>query len=140
MTKTISRSRVVGYALAAAVALTLPGAAFAGDGHSCKGHNGPCAQDVQTLCPDASTHEDVHRCLREHADEVSPACAAKMEARREHFQAIRSACQADLDALCPDAQGRDIGRCLHEHRTELSGTCTQTLDSLHKDCSQHSQG
>lgn len=143
MTKTISRSRMVGYALAAAVVLTLPGAAWAhckDHNGPCADHNGPCAEDVKTLCPDASTREDVHRCLREHADDVSPACAEKMAARRERFQAIRSACQADLDSLCPDAQGRDIGRCLHEHRSELSGTCSQTLDSMHKNCSEHTQG
>lgn len=140
MTKMISRSRMVGYALAAAVALTLPGAAWAGGGHDCKDHNGPCAADVKSLCPDASSREDVHHCLREHADEVSPACTEKMAAWHQRHEAIRSACQADLAALCPDAQGRDIGHCLHEHRAELSGTCSQTLDSMHKPCGEHTQG
>lgn len=140
MKQIVSRSRTLGFALAAVLTLAAPGMALAGDGHPCKGHNGPCAEDVKALCPDASSRDDARRCLNEHADQVSPACTEKMAARQQRHLAVRTACESDLAALCPDAEGRDVRHCLHEHRGELSATCSQTLDSLRQHCSEHTPG
>jgi len=140
MKQMTSRSRTVGFALVAALALAAPGMALAGEGRPCNGHNGPCAEDVKALCPDANSRDEARRCLHEHADQVSPACAEKMAARHQRHLAIRNACESDLTAFCPDAHGRDLHHCLHEHRSDLSATCSQTLDSLHRNCSEHTPG
>ena len=128
----ISRAYTPAAVLAAVLALGAPTMAVAGDGH----HNGACSADIQTLCPGADTHDAVRSCLQEHKDQLSEACAQKIEARRQRHMAVRNACGTDLASLCPDAQGRDIPHCLFEHRSELSETCTQTLESFHHHCSE----
>ena len=134
----VSRTHTLGFALAAVLVLAAPSMALASDGQPCSGHDWPCAADVKALCPDASSRGEVRRCLHEHADQVSPACAEKMEARRQRHATVLSAGPSHVAALCPDARG-GIRHCLHEHRGELSDTCSQTLDWLHPPCSERSE-
>jgi hypothetical protein len=126
----ISLSYAAGAAIAAMLALAAPRAASAGEGH----HGSACAADVQTLCATASGWDEIRRCLWDHKDQVSPACAEKMEAKHQRHLTVRNACQGDLANFCPDAQGRDIRQCLHEHRDELSEGCSQTLQTFHHHC------
>jgi len=134
-------SRNLGLALVAISALATPSVVLACDGKPCGDHGGPCAQDVKTLCPDASTRQEFHQCLHDHADQVSAACTEKMQAWQQRRAAVETACQADLTAFCPDATGRDIRHCLHEHRSELSDSCSQAIDALHQHhCGDKTQG
>ena len=130
MTQLVSKSCTIACALAAVLTLGAPAMVRAGEVRTDHGHNGACAGDIKAFCPDAKDRDDVRRCLHEHADQISPACAGKMEARRQRHIAVRNGCTADLTAFCPDAVGRDLHQCLHQHRSELSANCVQTLDSL----------
>lgn len=129
----ISPSYAAAGLLTAALALAAPGVASAGGGwHDA----GACAADVQTLCPNASNHDEVRQCLQDHKNQVSATCAEKMAAHHERMVAIRTACQADLAGFCPDAKGPDVRHCLFQHRSALSDGCSQTLQSFHHHCSE----
>ncbi len=130
MTHRISRAYRPAGLLAVLLALAAPSVALAHDCH----HGGACAADIQSLCPNASGHDEVRQCLEQHKDQLSAACTQKIQARHDRHAAIRNACQADLAGFCPDAHGRDIRRCLFDHRDELSDTCSQTLQSFHHPC------
>jgi len=138
MTQMISRSRMVGAALAAGLTLGVPAMAWAGGAPSGHAYRGPCADDIRSLCPDLDDRDDARRCLHEHADQVSPGCAATMETRRQRHVVVRNACAADITAFCPDAEGGDVRRCLHQHRRELSANCVPTLDALRRHGSETS--
>jgi hypothetical protein len=86
----------------------------------------PCAADVARLCPGAQKdHGAIRQCLQEHADQLSQACTAHIDQMKQHLQAAREACQADVAKLCPDVKpgGGRIAACLREHASELSDSC-----------------
>jgi hypothetical protein len=94
---------------------------------------GACRADVQTLCPDAKTPWDIHKCLNDHQGQLSAACSAKLQEVQRRLDAVHAACQADVQTLCPNAATpRDIGQCLHENRDQLSETCSQALRRMHR--------
>lgn len=58
--------------------------AFASES-SGSGHNGPCRADVERLCPNIEPGAGhIRACLREHKDDISDACKAKMQERRKN--------------------------------------------------------
>jgi Cysteine rich repeat len=59
------------------------------------------------------------------ADEPSASPAA----RGEGAAALRSACAADIEKLCPGIQpgGGRIMQCLKQHKTEVSDSCKQAI-------------
>jgi hypothetical protein len=42
---------------------------------------------------------------------------------RAAFGAVRQACQADNEKLCPGKEGQDLRACIHENETKLSSGC-----------------
>ena len=94
---------------------------------------GACRNDVQTLCPDAKTPWDIHKCLNDHQSQLSAACSAKLQEMQSRWDAVHTACQGDVQTLCPNATTpRDVGKCLHENRDQLSAACSQALKSIHR--------
>lgn len=92
---------------------------------------GACHADIQRFCADAMGRRG--SCLREHWDELAPACRERMESRsaqRSQKRAgVRAACGEDLERLCPDLEpGKGSpGRCLRQHESELSPACREAL-------------
>jgi len=90
----------------------------------------PCAADVARLCPGITPgHGSARQCLRQNADQLSAECKAHIEQAREHFQAAREACQADVSRFCADMKpghGRIVA-CLSQHSAELSDACKAQL-------------
>jgi hypothetical protein len=122
-------------AAAVALALALPAVAFAFDKPCGGGFRAACGDDVTALCPNADSHWARRHCLKEHRDQLSAACGAKLDALHQCRQAIRAACAADVNALCPDADNpRDRLHCLHEHRAELSEACAEALPRHNHSC------
>lgn len=47
-----------------------------------------CGADAEKLCPGLAPHKGLHKCLNEHAAQVSPACAdALAQAKQKHHDA-----------------------------------------------------
>ena len=82
----------------------------------------PCADDVTRLCPGVKPGGGrIAGCLQAKADQVSPACKARMEQAKE----VHQACHADAEKFCsdiPPGQGR-VAVCIQQHEAELSPTC-----------------
>ena len=58
-------------------------------------------------------------------------CAATAAFGSSGHGAVRAACQADVEALCPDATSHaDVRGCLQEHAAELSAPCTAKLEEM----------
>ena len=89
----------------------------------------PCADDVTRLCPGVKPGGGrIARCLQGKADQVSPACKARMEQAKE----IHDACMADAEKFCseiPPGRGR-VAVCVQQHEAELSQTCRTYLQKV----------
>lgn len=99
---------------------------------------GACAQDAQTLCPDAKTRQERAQCLKSHEAELSQGCkelqarAANARAKAQAKMAtLKEACKSDAETLCKDVKpgrgGRGLAQCLKSHEADLSTTCKDAL-------------
>jgi Spy/CpxP family protein refolding chaperone len=56
--------------------------------------------------------------------------ATRGESRGRMRHAVLEACEANLQAVCPDADDRwDRRKCMHEHREELSTECRDAIET-----------
>ena len=117
-----TRFLVVATALAAAplAAQTAPAS---------EGLGKPCAEDVARLCPGVRPGGGrIARCLQASAQQVSPACQARMDQAKE----VAQACLADAEKLCsdiPPGAGR-VAVCIQQHEAELSQPCRTHLQQV----------
>jgi len=95
---------------------------------------GPCADDVQRFCKDVQPGGGrIARCLKEHEDNVSPACRqhmAEVMKRVHEYHEFREACQDDVLRLCAGVkpgEGRIIN-CLKEYESRLSPECKAKIE------------
>jgi len=93
---------------------------------------GACREDVAKFCKDVPPGQgNIMKCLKEHENELSPACKehqARMGNRRHEGQ---GECKADADRLCGNVkpgEGRMM-QCLKEHENELSPQCKARMQS-----------
>lgn len=111
--------------LAAAFCLSLA-AGIAGAEEQSK----PCADDAARLCKGMQPGGGrIANCLREHRDELSPACKERMAAAKKRMQEAKDDCHEDMQKHCKDVQpgqGR-IAQCLKQHEAELSADCKAHL-------------
>lgn len=96
-----------------------------------------CKADVERLCGDVDGRRGVKRCLKENTDGLSAACRARveqrMERRKARHEAIKTACGADVEAHCAEAEGRRaVRRCMKENRDQLSEGCQAALKTHRK--------
>ena len=101
---------------------------------------GPCRQDIQKFCPDATPGSGAFRnCLEQHKAELSPACQARISEAKSRIADWRKACGADVQKVCSDVIGpRNLRRCLSQHRDQLSQSCQDQL-AQHPGRQRHQQ-
>lgn len=90
----------------------------------------PCADDAAKLCKDVQKGEGrVAKCLREHKEELSPACKENIAKAKEKFKEMKEECHEDAKKLCKDIQpgGGRIMQCLKQHEGELSQGCKEHM-------------
>lgn len=123
--------RVRGWIAAAATAglaltggLWVTGQAWAGP------RDGACFEEIRALCPDVEGGRARWHCIREHADELSWECRARLAERRERMRVARQACGDDVKALCADVEPArgEIRRCLRDNRDRVSEACAALLE------------
>lgn len=90
----------------------------------------PCAADAKRLCKGiAGGPAAIPGCLEQHQADLSPACRAKIQARRPVLaNPPFSPCTSDIQRLCkgkPDPGATQT--CLKEHESELSAPCKARL-------------
>ena len=69
--------------------------------------------------------------MKEHAAEISPECAAAIEAGKQDRKNIQENCKADIAKFCADAAKEHgaIGKCLDSHASELGQPCADALNA-----------
>lgn len=93
----------------------------------------PCAADARTFCAhvERGDRQARARCLKEHLDELSPACKERLTTAHGAgtHPAVRDACAEDLRTLCSGIEpgGGRLRQCLQEHRDQLSAACQAAL-------------
>ncbi|MBI5626079.1 MAG: hypothetical protein HY935_02580 [Nitrosomonadales bacterium] len=90
----------------------------------------PCADDAAKLCKDVQKGEGrVAKCLKEHKDELSPACKKRVAKAKERAKEMKEECHEDAKKLCKDIQpgGGRIMQCLKQHEGELSPACKENM-------------
>jgi hypothetical protein len=87
---------------------------------------GPCADDFAKYCKDVQPGGGrIARCLKQHEQELSPACKQHVAEVKKRGKEFRAACEDDVFKLCWDVQpgGGRIVNCLKQHEQELTPDC-----------------
>jgi hypothetical protein len=104
---------------------------WAGAGEAAQAREqGPCADDVAKYCKDIQPGRGrIARCLKQHEQELSPACKQHAAEVKKKGQEFRAACEDDVLRLCGDvkAGGGRILHCLKQHEQELTPDCKATM-------------
>lgn len=90
---------------------------------------GPCVQDVQRLCPNATGKKERRQCMRENKDQLSEACKARVRQTRDKMKQMNQACKADRQQFCKGirpGEGR-IRACFVQNQAQLSQQCRDAL-------------
>ena len=97
--------------------------------------DGPCAKDVQTLCPGIEPGDGrIAKCMRENKDKLSAECKAQKEKMKAAFKEVKEACQDDVEKFCGEmkpGRGR-IMKCMKEHKEQLSPACKAEVEEMKK--------
>ncbi|MBI1811069.1 MAG: hypothetical protein HY035_01100 [Nitrospirae bacterium] len=103
---------------------------LAGTGVFAENKERPCADDVAKFCKDVQPGgEGIAKCLKEHANELSPGCKENIAATKQKMQAFSETCKNDMSKFCKDVKpgGGQILQCLKQHESELSPECKANL-------------
>ncbi len=94
---------------------------------------GPCAKDVERLCPKVEAGPALRECLQKQRQaDLSMECRSWIGKRRERRREFRQACAKDAQTFCADAgagSGR-VRRCLQEHQAEISSACRDVVNEI----------
>ena len=88
----------------------------------------PCAAEIAKFCKDIQPCKGLLMdCLKEHENELSSTCKAKVEEANKRFEKAQQACAEDIQKFCKDIQpgGGRIAKCLKEHVCDLSPACKE---------------
>ena len=88
----------------------------------------PCVADAQKLCPDVKPGGGrIAACLKEHKDQVSAQCKARIAQFREEAES----CKADVEKLCPNTKpGPERRACMQQHKDQVSPECKQFYEQV----------
>ena len=123
-------SRMTGAAgLMAICAMLFSGTA---DAAQAAGHRqGPCSDDVAKFCKDVQPGGGrIAQCLKQHEQELSPACKQHAVEVKKRGKEFRAACEDDVLKLCKDVKRGDgrIMNCLKQHEQELTPDCKAKME------------
>jgi Cysteine rich repeat len=84
-----------------------------------------CAADISARCTGVEGgHERLRSCVKEHLEDFSEAC----QARLARLAAVRKACAVDIQQSCPESKGpRRVEACLKSALVNLSDACKDAL-------------
>ncbi len=91
----------------------------------------PCADDAARLCDGIQPGgERVARCLKEHSNELSPACNKNIAKAKRNATKLKQACKEDAQRLCETVKpgGGRIVQCLKQHQDELTAECREAME------------
>jgi len=86
----------------------------------------PCAEEIAKFCKDIQPCKGLLMdCLKEHENELSSICKAKVEEANKRLEEAQQVCAEDIQKFCKDVQpgGGRIAKCLKEHACDLSPAC-----------------
>lgn len=90
----------------------------------------PCAEDAAKFCKGVQQGEGrIAKCMKEHENELSPACKQNIAKAKERVKEFAEACKADSEKNCKDVKpgGGRILRCLKQHEDTLSSECKEKM-------------
>lgn len=89
-----------------------------------------CKADAEKFCAGVAPSDGaIHRCLKRHEAELSPACAKFQTAVREKIYGFVRACGSDIKTHCGDVEPGDgrVVQCLKVNRMALTDSCKAQL-------------
>lgn len=90
----------------------------------------PCAEDAAKLCKGVQQGEGrIARCMKEHENELSPACKQNIAKAKERVKEAAEACKGDAEKVCKDVKpgGGRIAHCLKQNEDSLSPACKEEV-------------
>ena len=88
----------------------------------------PCAEEIAKFCKNIQPCKGLLMdCLKEHENELSSTCKAKVEEANKRLEEAQQVCAEDIQKFCKDVQpgGGRIAKCLKEHACDLSPACKE---------------
>ena len=89
--------------------------------------------------PDMNNMEDIIKCMNTHLNDLNPMCKDKVENATAALLSFHAACDASLEAQCPEAIGNSMhtGKCVAEHLADLQHGCLLEISKLIVERMQH---
>ena len=93
---------------------------------------GPCAKDMDLLCPGVTPGPEMHKCMKDNHKKVSKECKAKMKDMHKAMKGVHAACHEDAQKFCSDiTPGKGaMMKCMTEHKDEVSQACKDKLENM----------
>ncbi|WP_413294111.1 cysteine rich repeat-containing protein [Bdellovibrio sp. HCB185ZH] len=93
---------------------------------------GPCAKDMDLLCPGVTPGKDMHKCMKDNRKKVSKECKAKMADMKKAMKGVHEACHEDAEKFCGDVKpGKGaMMTCMKDHKDELNQACKDKIENM----------
>jgi hypothetical protein len=94
-----------------------------------------CREEIAQYCQGVKPGGGrILSCLKEHENDLSPACREKLAAVENLLKEAKQTCAADIGRFCKGIQpgGGRIAKCLKEHIEEVSPQCREKMHGMRK--------
>jgi hypothetical protein len=100
---------------------------------------GPCAKDMDLLCPGVNMGKEMHKCMHDNRKKISKECKSKMADMKKAMKGVHAACHEDAEKYCGDVKpGKGAMKtCMKDHMDELSQSCKDKIQDVK---AKHKQG
>jgi len=91
---------------------------------------GPCAEDIQMLCPGIQPGGGkLSGCLKENASKLSRGCKIHLIKMAKQVEKVGQACEDDVATLCASAGDKkaEVMQCLQSNEAKLTPDCKSSL-------------
>ena len=95
----------------------------------------PCKADVEKFCQGVQPGGGrIAACLKQHKDEVSPACKSRIAQAEKRLKEVHQACEDDIMSFCAGVEPGDgrVAKCLKAHQDQLSAECKGAIGKAKK--------
>ncbi|UYL08270.1 cysteine rich repeat-containing protein [Bdellovibrio sp. SKB1291214] len=123
----------VSYAQSPEATPPVPGATPAESDHTSGAIKaGPCAKDMDLLCPGVTPGPEMHKCMKDNRKKISKECKSKMGEMHKAMKGLHQACHEDAEKYCSDVEkGKGaVMKCMKEHKDELSQACKDKIENV----------